>query len=860
MTSLRPFVSIASPHDDIVGGKLTEDVFAADLWDVFNGRGPIEYRDADVFFEKTYMTVGLSKLLESAERRLRGSGENPVIQLQTPFGGGKTHALIALYHKAKREWGANVVVIVGIALDPVKTTLWGEMERQLTGYVNKFSNPTPPGREDLRSLLEAHQPLLILVDEILGYVTKAAGVKVGDSNMAEQVLVFIHTLTEVVKSLDRSLMVITLPTSNLETYGEVAEKYFQRLQKILGRVEKVYTPVEDREIFSVVRQRLFKEIDKSAMRKVIDAFINHAERERLLPVDKSEYRKKLEESYPFLPEVVEVLYHKWGSFPTFQRTRGVLRLLSLVVRSLMTSRNPLIRPSDFDLSNREIRNELVKHIGNQFESVIASDITGDQSAARQVDESLGSAYKPYRLGSKTATAIFLYSFTGAGEAGASPREIKLACAEVDLPSGVVEEAVRGLENKAFYLHRHDDRYYFTTAPNLNRILVSKMENVSAGEMAEEERKMVEDAMSKKRFRVIIWPQKTEEVPDDRELKLVVLDTDDKSRVFQFLENYGQRPRVHRNTLIFLCPVQNGRVAFDNVLREKIAWEKIERDQNLKLPDHQKNTVKERLRDVNRLASERLRDLYKLIYLPARDRPEEIYLSPSEKKIDEAVWDKLRREGKIVEKLDPLRLREKYLKEDYIEVRRIIDLFYNTPGEIRITSEDVVKGAVKRGVEDGIFGYGVLEGETPVCKHFREEIDPPLKEGDVIIKPELCEKSRPTEEPAQQTAPTTSSELVQPPPPQPLSSPGRITPAQHPTEVARPTVQGYTYLDLVLVPPAGTVSNVVKLINDYIKKKFNNVEIKIEILARNGKITQDEYSKIEETIRQLGIKVEKEEKR
>ena len=120
---MKAFHTIAVPHRDILDGRLTMDVFAADLWEVSQQRGADEYKDADIFFRKTYLTDGLKNLLAVVEKRLRGTGGDPVIQIQTPFGGGKTHALIAMYHRAS-GWGAKKVVIVGTALS-TEETLWG---------------------------------------------------------------------------------------------------------------------------------------------------------------------------------------------------------------------------------------------------------------------------------------------------------------------------------------------------------------------------------------------------------------------------------------------------------------------------------------------------------------------------------------------------------------------------------------------------------------------------------------------------------------------------------------------------------------------------------------------------------------
>jgi hypothetical protein len=173
---MKPFCTIAVPHKDILEGRLTMDVFAADLWEVYQNRGTEEYRNAETFFQKTYVTQGLQNLLNVVERRITGKGGDPVIQIQTPFGGGKTHAMIAMYHKAS-EWNVKKVIIVGTSMSP-QETLWGLLEKQLTGKIAEFSGQISPGKESLRKLLSDNQPVIILMDEVLEYVTKAAGVRV----------------------------------------------------------------------------------------------------------------------------------------------------------------------------------------------------------------------------------------------------------------------------------------------------------------------------------------------------------------------------------------------------------------------------------------------------------------------------------------------------------------------------------------------------------------------------------------------------------------------------------------------------------------------------------------------------------
>ncbi|MGB9824473.1 MAG: DUF499 domain-containing protein [Candidatus Hydrothermia bacterium] len=483
---MKGFTRIAIPHDDIVKGQLTMDVFAADLWLVASGQAPNDYQNPDLFFRKTYQTAGLKNILNVAKNRLEGKSGDSTIQLQTPFGGGKTHTLIALYHKA-REWNTKTVVLDGTALKSTDK-LWEELEKQLTGKIEVTKGDTAPGKEALIKLLSENAPVLILMDEVLQYMTKAAGIKVGDSNLAAQTLAFIQELTGAVAAVGNSLLVLTLPSSILEHYDENAEKMFQQLQKITGRTEKIYTPVQDDEIENVVRARLFKQIDEKEAKKVVDGFVEYAKKAGILLEDEvSAYRERFIRSYPFKPEVIDVLYKRWGSFPTFQRTRGVLRILSMVVHDLINNENiPFIRLSDFNLENEDLRRELIQLIGQEWDSIIAQDITSRDSGAKKVNQMMGSSYLPHKLGTSVSTAIFMLSFSGKGETGASIREIKLTTAQPAFEINVIDTVLNNLKEQLFYLS--DDGFFFTNRPNLNRIIISREENVTTNEIYEEEKK------------------------------------------------------------------------------------------------------------------------------------------------------------------------------------------------------------------------------------------------------------------------------------------------------------------------------------------------------------------------------------
>ncbi len=844
---MKPFMSIATPHEDILKGRLTLDIFAADLWQVFKGEAPNEYKDPDIFFRRTFLTAGLKRLLDITERRLEGGVGDSVIQLQTPFGGGKTHALIALYHMAKK-WNSKIVVIDGTVLDPREKTLWEEMELQVTGKIISLKGMVAPGREKIYALLAQNQPILILIDELLEYITKASGVKVGDSNLASQTLAFIQELTMTIKTLPQAMMILTLPSSLLEHYDENAEKLFQQIQHITGRMEKVYTPVDDEEVSSVIVKRLFSHIDEREAKNNIEEFLSYIERENILPegMDKSLYREKFIKSFPFQPEVIDILYKRWGSFPSFQRTRGVLRILALTVYSLRNSNIPFIRLGDIDLKNEEIRRELIKHIGNEFDSILAADITLADSGAKKVDKNLGSAYLPYSLGTKCATTIFLYSFSGGQEKGITLQELKLNCAEPSHPSSIIVEVVEQLKGSLFYISDHG--LYFTNQPNLNRILMQKEENIDEKNIESEERRLLEEKISKKdkKFLVYIWPEKTRDVPDTRELKLLILKDYSEEICVEFLEKCGDRPRVYRNTLIFLCPsTQENRAYFKKIIKKKLAWELIKRDTTLNLNEKQKKEVEERIQKLKEEVKTKIRDIYRLIILPSREGFREINLGIStygrDYMLDEEVYNILKSEV-IMESIAPFVIKEKYLKNDYISTRAILDSFYTTPGEIRIVNEKVFREAIKKGVKEGLFGLGVLVKETPICKYFKEECAPELIDEEIILRKELC----------------IDETYYKPKKVEDSAVPFKYREDEPKEEKAEesqkgPFKEGYSGIYLRFNVPFGSLSTISDVIR-FIKSKFSHMNIKIEISAYNGSIRMDEYEdRILEALKQIGLR-------
>ncbi|MDW8138595.1 MAG: DUF499 domain-containing protein [Bacteroidota bacterium] len=686
---MKPWIQVVTPHSDIRSGRLDEAVFAADLSDVVADRGPLEYRDPVTFFRKTYPTQGLVHLLSSVLGRLAGRGGEAVIQIQTPFGGGKTHSLIALYHLIKHgQLGdaiadileraglktipkARVVTFVGTAADPIGgRTPWGEIAHQLGQYEllrEHDQKRRAPGKDLLHRLL-GDQPILILMDEIAEY-----GVKARDFH--DQVVAFYQELSETVKVLPHSVLVVALPSS--VPYGEEGERVLHELQKVLGHVENIRTPVEGEEVYEVIRRRLFEDTgDPNEARRTAEEFFEMYQRlgdDVPREIREPAYRERIRKAYPFHPELIDVLFERWSTFPDFQRTRGVLRLLAQVVSDLYQKQHPapLILPAHLNLANPSIRGEFLRHIGNEYQGVIASDIAaGGNAKAEQIDREMGSEYVRYGVASGLARAIFFTSFSGGGKRGVGIQRLRLAVLQPGLHSAIVSDALRRLEEELWYLHVESGTYRFSSQPNLNRVIVEKEEAVKPEEITEETRKRLEKLVGGE-LRVTLWPRVSQDVPDTEELKLVLLGLEHTRQmgetdavVREILEKCGQTFRTYRNTVLVLAADESELAATRQLVKRLLAYRAIRDDKALwrQLSEENRKALESKLQDVEGSIALRLMSAYRHL-AKAREQGVEWFdlglptvgAKPS---LSHRVREYLRSEDLLLNKISPRYILEK----------------------------------------------------------------------------------------------------------------------------------------------------------------------------------------------------------
>lgn len=831
------FENIAKPHHDILRGNFTLDTYAANLGDVAKRQGPGEYRHAKRFRQKTYMTEGLKALLSGVGRRVRGRGGDAVIQLQTPFGGGKTHTLITLFHKAN-EWKAKPVVIVGTGME-AEQTLWGELEAQLTGEIQLFQGHRAPGSAKISELFDqVGKPIVLLMDEVLNYLTAAAAVDVGRSTLAKQALRFVHNLTESVSACNNVALIATRQSGVHEDYG--ARELSNEFKQLLDRMARVGTPVDDSEIAHIIRSRLFAEVDESAAKRIAREFVNYADRESILPpgAQKSEYRERFVASYPFQPEVIDVLYHRWGSFPHFQRTRGVLRLLSRVVHRSRGKNLPYITLADFDLRDADIRGELLRYAGNEFSSIIANDITKADAGAKLADEALGDALRNLALGTRTATAIFLYSFTGGQERGATLEQIKRSTAYADTPSAVIDSAMTQLNAHLSYLRTESGKSYFDTQPNLHRLVQIRMENVEDEEVASRAEAQIKKSFttsSGTKMKTFISPRNGTDMPETPDLKLIVLPQRDDEFCRNVLELRGETPRIYRNTLFFLVPLSERAEKLQTEMKRILAYEAIGNDNSLNLSDAQQREVRKQLRESASALTDAVCQDYRILLIPTRDgfRAEDLGLPAHgmNTRLDEKVYEMLHVKGEILSSIGPRNIAIRYLKDnDTVSTAQLYSSSLRTPGETRVLREAWITG-IRQGVQQGLFGIGEKMGDEIIQRAFEQEMGSvTLSDNEVIIHPSRC--NRQIIEPG----PGLTPDPVPEPKPAPIPSPDP-KPRPSPSVGIRFTL------------PQGRMSNVAQCLNAL------RTNLQLELRAPAGQISQDAYEELLENLRTLGIVVE-----
>ena len=920
---LPAWFNVVVPQSDIRDGVLDESIFAANIEEVASGTAPVVYQDIRYFFECTYVTEGIKELIRRVVQALNGQeSQNRVISLQTGFGGGKTHSLISLYHVVKDSstfkrldtassilepqdmpqfdharvavFTQNTVSVVDghkVSDDIITHTLWGELAWQLGGREgyervrNADIQMVAPTAQDIKPIIEGASPALILIDELADYCNRASGKVVGSGTLFTQTNSFIQTLTEVVASVPKTVLICTLPASAREVASsEIGQEILSALETRVVRVGSSVKPVDDEEIYEVVRRRLFDRITnydviEQVARKYKDMYHN---RRDSLPAeaDRVAYVERIKKAYPFHPELIDLFHIRWGSDSKFQRTRGVLRLLASIVKDLWSRKSSLagtqalIQTSDVRLENLPtLQSQITSLMGSQWDSVMHADVFGTISNAYKLDEqNVGNHIGEYHLATAVTTTVLMASIGSSSQRGLTLKQLKLCLLKPDAFQHIdIDSTVNQLENVVHYMYKSsiggEQSFWFQSKPNIN-ILV----NQAKGDVKEEEvnaeimRMVKQSVVNLGQVKVLVDP--TGDVPEQKQLTFVVMHPKytvaaggDVSRsaqyaIKQMAQMKGSSQRVYRNTMLFLVCSEAGKAALSMKLREYLACDKIMTEYSSQLDQDQRKDIADRKRMSGDAAKEQLIHAYNTVVKCERDvlRTQEIgtFATDFAAQITVKTLSELHENGVVLRKIGLNIINRNGLMptiEKPVKVNELYEAFLRFDDKPMILNVDAVKDTVNRYCEEGMWNVGTGDPEH-FSRIYHNETIPflnPQEDGYWLLDSSVMPK------PAGGSAGPS-------PEPGPTPTPG---PAPTPGPEPAPTPATKTY-KRVTISGSVPIENYSQLFSSFVNTlKNNHLKIEVKFTASNNPtnpLTDNSpiVKSVKESASQLGLEFEVEE--
>lgn len=815
---------IMQPHPDVAEGRYRAAEFAADLAQVSRGEGAIEYRDPVEFFSRTYVTEGMAGLLVESLQRISGQGGEPVIQLKTAFGGGKTHSMLALYHMVRGGIRvdhipslkpimdragldtlpkANVAVLVGTALDPTRkknpanlpkytvNTIWGEMAYQLVtsaGRPDLYSlvsdsdrRGVSPGSKALKDLFDECGPCLILMDELVAYAKKIYGVDGLPAGSFDNFITFIQEITEAARASKNSIVVASIPESDIEIGGDAGKTALEAIEHTFGRMESIWKPVAANEGFEVVRRRLFLDCkDPDARDMVCNSFSNmYQENASDFPMEAKEveYRNRMVSCYPIHPEIFDRLYGDWATLERFQRTRGVLRLMAAVIHELWMANDssPMIMPGSIPLNVPNVRDELVRHLPDTWNSIIDREVDGKDSIPYQKDKST-ARYGHKLAARRVARTIMLGSAPSTSALrdqtirGLEASRIRLGVVQPGESIADFNDALNTLHGSLSYLYNNQNgtRYWYDTKPTLRKTSEDRASQVSEADVVVEVETRLRKLRRENPFSGLhICPVSSNDIPDEQAARLVILRPEDSFRrangkdsgkalttVVEFLNTRGASPRVYRNMLAFVAPDQDKLRDLQTEVKRFIAWKSILSDKDdLILDGGQLREAESSLNRSNSSVETRMKETYCWLLVPFIDQYEDIKtiqweisnLGGGDDEIVSKATKKMIQGEQIITTWAPALLKMSldellWKDSDDITIKKLWEYLCTYCYLPRLASYSVLEDAIAKGVHSTEF-FGIAAGYTGeryLDLKLNETVFS-INQSDLLVKPSIAMK-------------------------------------------------------------------------------------------------------------------------
>jgi hypothetical protein len=661
-------------------------------------------------------------------------------------------------------------------------TLWGWIAWSLRGKEGyemlreQDEARVAPGADALLPLLKEGSNL-ILLDEVLEYLISAGGVKVEKTTLRDETLSFLKRLTAAVGGVPSSALVFSLQSSKRESLEYVS--LLQTVDHLAARKDQRREPVEGNEVLSVIQRRLLaKSPDAAAasatandFQQVVTqmkrAYARSAAEQQQAEEEGLALRDRIRSAYPFHPALIDLMRERWAAIPDFQRTRGALRFLAACLRAAHRDgkSRAILGPADVPITDSEVRLAFFKEVGQQsdFQAVLEHDFTGSNARARRIDERrakevAGEAGK--RPASRLATAILMYSFGGLRRDGATEgemlppgiteAELMAVCVGPDLDSTTVQACLKELKEQCLYLHFDGVRYCFKKDPNVTLLVEQEADQVARDEVRVRAKikEMLEERLAGHRT-ANVWPPKPSEVPDHDPSFLIAYlpfefgtKTSRDAEAVEFFEKAVSNQRDFRNGLGLATPSDDQVEALRRAVRYLIAIEQVRsKAKQLNLTDAQKDQIKERDSTEKAAAESALLKVYMEVWLPRAENGsigiEKIAVGgrPLQTTLDEKKRAMIHQrmmelltivQPRVFGSVTPSKIADLFqlgtgdTPKSGVRACDVVAGFFTFLGFPRLSSDDVVRQALLKGIETSQFGY--TTGTPKLGEDGRYQID------------------------------------------------------------------------------------------------------------------------------------------
>ena len=634
--------------------------------------------------------------------------------------------------------------------DPLNT-LWGVIAYQLGGQESyeligdAARQWVAPSVAEIRRLLDHVGPCVVLIDELVAY-----GRNIPDDDKLGKFLSFIHYLTVAVTQVENVALVITLPESEQEAGNETGQRLLESLETITARIEATWHPLEARETYEVIRRRLFDDdINDGERERTCDAFSKMYRRSpRDFPVEASEtrYLDRLRECYPIHPEIFDRVFTDWASNSSFQRTRGVLRVMAAAVSRLYSRQDntPMIMPGSLPLDDSQVSDQFFRLLDNNWDSA-HTEIDSDNGKLDEIDNQVARFKDVGNASRRLARTIFLGSTPGMAIKGLDIQQINLGTVKPGDGVANYRDALSRMSGSLYHLYEEGNRYFFHYEENLNRLASDRIASITDEEAYGHIKELLRECVPYSyRLGTLVCPSNASGVPDVDNVRLVVMPPDKSlpSRESEKGDQYDANvaatailttkafevARIHRNTIVFLTAQRDRIRSLARTTKSFLAWDSIVHPviQVVNLEGERGRLATRSLDTSKRDMIQALAASYTVILSPEQPdgqvgeyrMGQHFTDGASTNEIISAAFTKLKDEDIVLDVLSPSALlqaidgsvwKDSY---DHISIRTLWNIMTdNVHMPFRLLDRNVLYNCINIGVQQGLFGYDDVIQDT-----------------------------------------------------------------------------------------------------------------------------------------------------